>query len=402
MSTIFDKYAAFQERYAMAEMMPKNPLGMRFDEILSPTRARVGEREVILAGTNNYLGLTFDEEARAAAKAAVDRHGIGTTGSRMANGSYAEHQDLEAEIAGWLGMENCVVYTTGFQTNLGSIGTLAGPHDLIMIDADSHASIYDACRMSDAKMVRFKHNRPDDLDTKLAKHLPETRGHALVVVEGLYSMFGDIAPLGEFAEVCERHGAYFFVDEAHSIGVYGEEGRGVAEMQGVLDKVDFFSGTFSKSLGTVGGFCASRHPEFDRIRGLMRAYTFSASAAPSTIASTAVTLRLLREGEHLRRNLWARAEQLHSGLCALGFELCAEPSPIVAVRRSSDLETVMGWQQLMEQGIYVNLAVPPATPKGACLLRLSLSAAHTEAEINTILDAFAELAGQGAVAVAAE
>ncbi|WP_031552680.1 serine palmitoyltransferase [Parvularcula oceani] len=400
--SIFDKYEAFQQRYQMAEMMPKNPLGMRFDEILTPTRARVGEREVILAGTNNYLGLTFDEEAKAAAKAAIDKHGTGTTGSRMANGSYAEHQDLEQEIADWLGMENAVVFTTGYQTNLAAIGTLAGPHDLILIDQDSHASIYDACRMSDAKMVRFKHNRPDDLDQKLQKHLPETKGAALVVVEGLYSMFGDIAPLHEFAEVCQRHGAYFFVDEAHSVGVYGEEGRGVAAMQGVLDKVDFFSGTFSKSLASVGGFCATRHPEFDRVRGLMRPYTFTASAAPGTIAGTSVTLRKLREGEALRENLWERARQLHGGLTELGFELCADPSPIIAVRRGSDLETVMGWQQLMEAGVYVNLAVPPATPKGACLLRLSLSAAHTEEEVSTILDAFAQLAKNGAVAVAAE
>ncbi|MBB4659171.1 serine palmitoyltransferase [Parvularcula dongshanensis] len=400
--SIFDKYAAFLERYQMAEMMPKNPLGMRFDEILTPTRARVDGREIILAGTNNYLGLTFDEDAKAAAAEAIAHHGTGTTGSRMANGSYAEHQDLEAEIADWLGMKSCIVFTTGYQTNLAAIGTLAGRDDLILIDADSHASIYDACRMSDAKMVRFKHNRPDDLDQKLERLLPETKGSALVVVEGLYSMFGDIAPLGEFAAVCEKHGAYFFVDEAHSVGVYGEEGRGVADMQGVLDKVDFFSGTFSKSLASVGGFCTSRHAEFDRIRSIMRPYTFTASASPATIASTRVTLAKLREGEGLRQNLWARAEQLHAGLSEMGFTLCAEPSPIVAVRRSSDLETVMGWQQLMQAGVYVNLAVPPATPKGACLLRLSLSAAHTEDDIDAILGAFAQLAEQGAVAVAAE
>ena len=400
--TIFDKHDAFLARSRMAEAMPTLPLGTRFDEVLSPTRARVKGREVILLGTSNYLGLTFDGEAGAAAKSAIDTYGTGTTGSRMANGSYAAHQDLEAEIADWLGMHSAVIFTTGYQTNLASIAALAGPNDLILIDMDSHASIYDACRMADGKMVRFKHNQPGDLDAKLAKHLPETKGHALVVVEGLYSMFGDVAPIAEFADVCEKHGAYLFVDEAHSAGVFGTQGRGIAEMQGVLGKVDFYSGTFSKSLGSVGGFCASKHEAFGKIRGLMRPYTFTASSTPATIAGTAVTLRKLREGDALRAQLMARAEQLHAGLCDQGFELCAAPGPIIAVRRRSDLDAVMSWQQLLDAGVYVNLAVPPATPKGACLLRLSLTAAHTEEDIERILGAFSQLAPAHAKSMAAE
>ena len=398
MSTIFDKFAAFEQRYQLAEHMPVNPVGVRFDEVLSPTRARVAGRDVLLAGTSNYLGLTFDEDARAAAKAAIDAHGTGTTGSRMANGSYASHQDLERDIAEWLGMPSAIVFTTGYQTNLAVLGTIAGRDDLLVIDADSHASIYDACKMSDAQMVRFKHDRADDLDAKLAKHLPEIKGHAIVVIEGLYSMFGDRPDVGAFADVCERHGAYLFVDEAHSTGVYGREGRGTADEQGQLHRVDFYSSTFSKSLGTVGGFCASKHPNFSRLRGLMRPYTFTASPVPAVIGATTVALRKLRAGDDLRAQLLESAARLHEGLTTLGYEVIAPPGPVMAVRCENELDAVMKWQQLLDAGVYVNLAVPPATPKGAAILRISLTACHTAVEVDEMLAAFARIGGTLAVA----
>ena len=400
MSTIFDKFAAFEQRYQLAETMPVNPVGVRFDEVLGPTRARVAGRDVLLAGTSNYLGLTFDDESRAAAKAAIDAHGTGTTGSRMANGSYAAHQDLERSIAEWLDMPSAIVFTTGYQTNLGVLGTIAGKDDLLVIDADSHASIYDACKMSDAPMVRFKHDRADALDAKLKKHLPEIKGHAVVVIEGLYSMFGDRPDVGAFADVCERHGAYLFVDEAHSTGVYGQEGRGTADEQGQLHRVDFYSSTFSKSLGTVGGFCASRHEGFSKLRGLMRPYTFTASPVPAVIGATTVSLRKLREGDSLRAQLLRNAERLHEGLTTLGFEVIAPPGPVLAVRCANELDAVMKWQQLLEAGLYVNLAVPPATPKGAAILRISLTAAHSDADVDEMLACFAST--QGTLSVAAE
>lgn len=398
MSTIFDKFASFEQRYQLAETMAVNPVGVRFDEVLSPTRARVAGREVLLAGTSNYLGLTFDEDSRAAAKHAIDLHGTGTTGSRMANGSYASHQDLERDIAEWLEMPSAIVFTTGYQTNLGVLGTIAGKDDLLVIDADSHASIYDACKMSEAPMVRFKHDQPEDLDKKLAKHLPGIKGHAIVVIEGLYSMFGDRPDVGAFADVCEKHGAYLFVDEAHSTGVYGHEGRGTADEQGQLHRVDFYSSTFSKSLGTVGGFCASKHPSFSRLRGLMRSYTFTASPVPAVVGATTESLKKLRAGDDLRAQLLESADRLHEGLTTLGFEVIAPAGPVLAVRCANELDAVMKWQQLLEAGVYVNLAVPPATPKGAAILRISLTAKHTAVEVDEMLSAFASMSGTLAVA----
>ncbi|MEM9837621.1 MAG: aminotransferase class I/II-fold pyridoxal phosphate-dependent enzyme [Pseudomonadota bacterium] len=390
--SIFDKFSPFLDRLALAEQMPINPFGLPFESFSSPTRAIAQGKELVLAGTNNYLGLTFNENVMSAAKSAIDQFGTGTTGSRMANGSYRDHLSLEDSLGDWLGMQSVVVCTTGYQANLAAISTLVGPKDMIMIDMDSHASIYDACTMSKAKLVRFRHNDPKSLDEKLTKHLPDVSGNCLVVIEGLYSMFGDVAPVADFIEVCKRHGVYILIDEAHSVGVFGEEGRGVAEQAGVLDDIDFFTGTFSKSFGTVGGFCASPHRDFARIAPLMRSYTFTAAPSPADAAAAKAALPLVRTGEHLRDRLWNSAHRVHEAFKQMGFDLCAPPSPIIAARVSGDVEGVMSWTHLVENGVYVNLAVPPTTPKNSSLLRLSLSAAHTDEDIEVILSAFEKLA----------
>ncbi len=387
---MFAKYARLAERFAEVKAAGETPFGFRFDDILSPTRARALGREIVLAGTNNYLGLTFAPDVIAAACDAVRRHGSGTTGSRQANGTFAEHTDLEEDLRAFYDAASCIVFTTGYQTNLGAIAALAGQGDHLLIDADSHACIYDSARLSDATTIRFRHNDPENLDRRL-KRLP-AEGARLVVVESLYSMFGDVAPLDEFTEVAHANGAMIFVDEAHSVGCFGPRGRGLAEAQGVLDKIDFLSGTFSKSLASIGGFCVSRHPEFEAIRLASRAYLFTASGSPASIASAAAALKLIRAEPERRENLWARVHQLHSGLKGMGFDLAADPSPVVAVKRPSMDQAVMEWNRLLKGGVYVNLAVPPATPQGVSLLRLSVSAAHTEADIETILRAFAGLA----------
>lgn len=391
MTKLFDKYAPLQTRVDMMMKIGADALGVKFDDILSATRGRIGNREILLAGTNNYLGLTFDEDCRAAAKKAVDDHGTGTTGSRVANGTYAEHTDLEKAMAEHFNMSSCIVFTTGYQTNLAAISGLAGDKDVIFMDADAHACIIDGSRLTNASTIRFRHNNPEDLDKRLRRQGEIEGGNALVVIEGMYSMFGDIAPVDEFLDVTHRHGGYLFIDEAHSYGVFGPTGCGIAEEQGVLDQVDFISGTFSKSLASVGGFCASKHPEFEITRKVMRPYMFTASATPANICAARVAVEKIKSGNHLRDNLKARAQQLHAGLKALEYDLCADPSPVIAVRRPNEGVAAMEWNWLMENGVYVNLAVPPGTPQSSSLLRISLSAAHTEADVNTIIDAFTRM-----------
>jgi len=396
--SLFDKYAPLQARVDVMMKIGKDALGVQFDDIISTTRGRIGNREILLAGTNNYLGLTFDEDCMGAAKDAVDNHGTGTTGSRIANGTYAEHIDLEKALADHLGMPSCIVFTTGYQTNLSAISGLAGDKDVVFMDADAHACIIDGTRLTGASTIRFRHNNPEDLDKRLKRQGEIEGGHALVVIEGLYSMFGDVAPIDEFVEVTHNHGGYLFIDEAHSYGVFGPTGCGLAEAQGVLDKVDFISGTFSKSLASVGGFCASRHPEFEILRKVMRPYMFTASATPANICAALAAVEKVKQGAELRANLKARSEQLHNGLSEMQYDLCAKASPVIAVRRPNEAVAAMEWNALIENGVYVNLAVPPGTPQSSSLLRISLSAAHTEEDINIILKAFKDLKdNQGAL-----
>lgn len=392
---LFDKYETLENRVSLVKkLIGKDPLGVKFDDILSPTRGRIGNREIILAGTNNYLGLTFDEDCMNAAKNAITEHGTGTTGSRVANGTYEEHFDLENALAEHLGMPSCVVFSTGYQTNLAAIAGLTDEKDIIFMDADAHACIIDGTRLTGASTIRFRHNSPEDLDKRLRRAKDKMEGSALVVIEGMYSMFGDIAPIDEFLDVTHRHGGYLYVDEAHSYGVFGETGCGISEEQGVLDKVDFYAGTFSKSLASVGGFCASRHPEFEITRKVMRPYMFTASPTPANIAAARAAVEKIKTTPHLRANIKARGEQLHKGLAEMQYDLCADPSPVIAARRPNEAIAAMEWNWLLENGVYVNLAVPPGTPQSSSLLRISLSAAHTEDDVNQILAKFNELKDQ--------
>ena len=370
------------------------PFGVTVERILSPTEGMVAGRRVILGGTNNYLGLTFDPACIEAGAAALRSEGTGTTGSRMANGSYAGHLALEHELAQFYGWPQAIIFSTGYLANLGMIGALAAPGDVLLIDGDCHASIYDGCKLSGAEVIRFRHNNAADLDRRLAR-LGERAQNALVIVEGIYSMLGDQAPLADIAAATRRHGAMLMVDEAHSLGVLGEHGRGLCEAAGVMDGVDFVVGTFSKSLGGVGGFCVSPHAELGLVRYTSRPYIFTASPSPATIASTRTALAALRSRPQLRERLWHNVTRLHEGLSAIGLPPAAAPSPVLAVLRDSREQALADWQQLLDAGVYVNLMVPPATPGGISLLRCSISAAHTDAQIDQILAAFAALPGAG-------
>ena len=388
---LFDKFKSLIDSHTAVKAVGADPFSVKMERVLSPTEAIIEGRNTILVGTNNYLGLTFDDASVGAAVDALRRYGTGTTGSRIANGSYQGHKGLERELARFYRREHCMVFTTGYQANLGIISTLAGPKDYLIIDADFHASIYDACRMTAATVIRFKHNDAADLDKRLAR-LANTEGEKIIVVEGIYSMLGDQAPLADIVAVKKKHGAYIILDEAHSMGVLGEHGRGLAEVVGVEDDIDFVVGTFSKSLGAIGGYCVSDHPEFNILRVACRPYMFTASLPPSIVASVTAALKEMEAHPELRTRLWANVNTLYDGLKRRGFVLGPQKGPVVAVHLPSPEIAVHLWHALLQAGVYVNLALPPATPNGTALLRCSVCAAHTKAQLDSVVAKLTDVA----------
>ena len=370
---LFSKFDdLIQTRETLLASGVEDPFNLVMEKVLSPTRAICNGRETILLGTYNYMGMTFDPDVLDAGKNALENFGSGTTGSRVLNGTYQGHKECEDALKEFYGMDHAMVFSTGYQANLGIISTIAGKGDYIILDIDSHASIYDGCAMGNAEIVPFRHNNIEAMEKRL-RRIPEEAGK-LVVLEGVYSMLGDVAPLKEMIAIAKKYGAMVLVDEAHSMGFIGENGRGVCEEQGVIDDVDFIIGTFSKSVGTVGGFCVSNHPKFDIMRLVCRPYVFTASK---------------------RAHLWENSKTLHKGLTDLGFKLGTdEPESAIVAVIMPDLERgAMMWEALLKEGLYVNLARPPATPAGMTLLRCSLCAEHSSDEVQTVLSMF-ERAGR--------
>jgi 7-keto-8-aminopelargonate synthetase-like enzyme len=395
MTDLLEKHRTIAERHARIMAAGANAVGLTNEKIVSPTRAIINGRETILAGTNNYMGITFDADCVKAGQQAMAKFGTGTTGSRIANGTYSLHKELEAELAKFLDRKHCIVFTTGYQANLGMLAGLAGPKDTIYLDADSHSSIYDGCTLSGAKLVRFRHNDAGDLDRRLARSDGEEGGR-LVVVEGIYSMLGDRAPLSDFVEVKKRHGFQLLADEAHSFGVLGPHGRGLADEAGLEDEVDFVVGTFSKSVGAIGGFGAGNHPLFETLRYAMRPYMFTASSSPASIATSLAAVKKLAAEPERRERLRANSARLFAGFRRLGLELgCGTVSPVIAVKCPDEPSTIAMWNALLEAGVYVNIGLPPGTPNKLCLLRCSVSAAHTNQEIDRIIELFGEVVAAG-------
>jgi 8-amino-7-oxononanoate synthase len=387
---LFDRFKSVSDAYTNLKTCGGDPFGVKMERVLSTTEALIEGRPTILCGTNNYLGLTFDADCMNAAQQAITDFGTGTTGSRIANGSYGCHKALEQDLADFYGKKHCMVFTTGYQANLGAISTLAGPNDFLIIDADSHASIYDACRLGSATVIRFKHNDPADLDKRLSRIANEP-GNKIIVVEGIYSMLGDHAPLKEFVEVKKKHGAYLLVDEAHSMGVLGATGRGLIEHDGVDADVDFVTGTFSKSMGAIGGYLVSDHPDFDILRVACRPYMFTASLPPSIVGSVRQALATLRAKPELMKKLWGNVDTLYDGLKAAGFKLGQQKGPVVAVYLTDPKLAGVAWHMLLQRGVYVNLALPPATPSGTALLRCSVCAAHSTEQLQRVVAALTEV-----------
>ena len=387
---LFSKFdPLIAERQALLDTGVRDPFAIVMEEVHSPVLATINGKQTILLGTYNYMGMTFDPDVVAAGKKALDEFGSGTTGSRVLNGTYQGHRECEEALKEFYGTKSAMVFSTGYQANLGLMSTIAGKEDYIILDADSHASIYDGCALGEAQIVRFRHNSVEDLEKRL-RRIPADAGK-LVVLEGVYSMLGDIAPLKEMVAVAKEAGAMIVVDEAHGMGFFGANGRGVFEEAGVEDDVNFVVGTFSKSVGTVGGFVVSNHPKFEVMRLVCRPYVFTASLPPSVVATAAASIRKLRHAGEKRAHLWKNSRRLHAGLRELGFDIATPDaqSAIIAILLPDQQITVMMWQALLEQGVYVNMARPPATPAGMYLLRCSLCAEHSDEQVDQILGMFA-------------
>ncbi|MEG3349782.1 serine palmitoyltransferase [Novacetimonas sp. GS1] len=392
--SIFSKYEGLSRSLsAVTAGGGRNPFDVVIERPISSTVGLIEGRETLLFGTNNYLGLSQSPAAIEAAVEAARKYGVGTTGSRIANGTQGLHRQLEARLAAFFRRRHCMVFSTGYQANLGTISALAGKDDYLLLDADSHASIYDGSRLGHAQVIRFRHNDADDLRKRL-RRLDGTPGAKLIVVEGIYSMMGDVVPMAEFAQVKRETGAWLLADEAHSVGVMGEHGRGVAEADGVEDDIDFVVGTFSKSLGTVGGYCVSNHDGLDLIRLCSRPYMFTASLPPEVIAATMAALDELENRPELRHQLMDNARRLHAGLNAAGLRTGPQASPVVSVILDDVEQAVMFWNRLLDLGVYVNLSLPPATPDQHPLLRTSVMATHTPAQVDQAVSVFAAVAGE--------
>jgi len=384
---LFDKCSSERlDEYHAAEAVGLLPYFREMASQAGPVVEHEG-RPVIMLGSNNYLGLTSDERVKRAAVEAVERFGTGCTGSRLMNGTLPLHLELEEELRDWLGGEACLVFTTGYSVNLGAISTLVGSRDTVFVDASSHASIIDGARLASGALRSFRHNSVAGLRRKLAAWREQEGGGALVAVDGVYSMEGDVAPLGAIAEVCSDLGARLLVDEAHALGVLGPEGRGSAAAAGVWP--DLLMGTFSKSLASCGGFLIGPAPVVDFIRTACRPFLFTASGVPAALGAALAALRLARQDDWRRDAVRERGEQLRRGLVELGYDVGGdEGTAILAVNIGDDWQAARTWRALLDHGVYTNCAVAPAVLPGRALLRTSVMATHTEAHIDEALRAF--------------
>jgi 8-amino-7-oxononanoate synthase len=405
MRTSVDVFAKAREHERLEQLQAARELDLvpYFRMLEGPTLPEVemeGNRRIML-GSNNYLGLTGDPRVRQGALEALDRYGTGLTGSRFLNGTTGLHLELEEALTEWFGSEAALVFTTGHQANLGALGTILGPGDTVVADSGDHASILDGCLLSRAKLRAFRHNRVDRLERTLEKAAADGGG-VLVVVDGVFSMEGDVAPLPQISELCERFGARLMVDEAHARGVLGARGAGSCELLGVEDRVDLRMATFSKSLASCGGVIAGPAEVIEFLRIQSRPFMFTASAVPAALGAALASVRICRspEGPELFARVLDNARYLHQGLAQLGFRL-VEPTrladgtevvtPVVPVVIGDDWKAALLWKALYDAGVYVNVALHPAVPPSGALLRTSVMASHDHGTLDRALDVFASV-----------
>jgi 8-amino-7-oxononanoate synthase len=399
---LFEKARAHDRRELM-EMARSTDLMPYFRQVESESGpiVRMEGEEKLMLGSNNYLGLTGDERVKEAARRALKRYGTGLTGSRLMNGTLPLHHELEREIASWMQTEDALVFTTGYQANLGCLSGVLGPSDTVIADSSDHASILDGCKLSGARLRPFRHNRLERLDQMLERAAGDGGG-VLVVVDGVYSMEGDICDLPAVAERSREHGARLMVDEAHAVGVLGARGAGSCELWQVEDSVDLRMGTFSKSLASCGGFIAGSTEVIDYLRISARPFLFTAAAVPAAVGAALEAIRICRsdEGPELFERVLANAAYLHRGLRELGYEV-VEPTrlpdgrelltPIVPVVVGEDLATAALWKALWDAGVYTNVALYPAVPRGRSLIRTSVMASHEHEHLDRALETFAKV-----------
>ncbi|HHS49937.1 MAG TPA: pyridoxal phosphate-dependent aminotransferase family protein [candidate division Zixibacteria bacterium] len=383
--SILDKCKNFRD----AEAVKKAGLYPYFREIDSEQDTWVtleGGKRVLMLGSNSYMGLTNHPEVIEAAVEATRKLGTGCAGSRFLNGTLKIHRELEEKLAEFMGTESALVFSTGFQTNIGTISALVGRNDFVITDKFDHASIYDGARLSFGKAVRFEHNDMADLEAKLAQ-IPEGRGK-LIVVDGIFSMEGDIAKLPEICELAEKFGAEVFVDDAHAIGVLGPNGEGTAAHFGLGDKVTMTMGTFSKSLASLGGFLAAGRETIEFLKHKSRALIFSASPSPANVSAAMAALEIIKREPERRERLWENTRFMLESFSAMGFDTGSAETPIVPLH-VGDMQTAFMMSKMLEdRGVFVNPVVPPATPPGDCLIRVSFMATHTREDLAHAIEIF--------------
>ncbi|MDY7039292.1 MAG: pyridoxal phosphate-dependent aminotransferase family protein [Chloroflexota bacterium] len=355
------------------------------------TEVTIGDRRLIMVGSNNYLGLTTDPRVRQAAVQAVRHYGTSCTGSRFLNGTLALHKELEERLAVFMDKEAALVFSTGYQTNVGTISALVGRGDVVITDRDDHASIVDGCRLAFGKMLRFRHNNMADLERVLSGSPPEVG--RLVVVDGVFSMGGDIAPLPEIVELCARCGARLMVDDAHSVGVLGQ-GRGTAAHFGLTEQVDLIMGTFSKSFASLGGFIAGDADVVHYVQHNARSLIFSASMPAASVAACLAALDIMESEPERYVRLQEIGDKMRAGFLALGFNIGETQTPIIPVIIGDDMLTFRTWKALFDAGVYTNAVVSPAVPPGMQLLRTSYMATHTDEQLDRVLEVFSRVGKQ--------
>jgi len=346
-------------------------------------------RKLTMVGSNNYLGLTHHPKVVAAATEAVRRYGSGCTGSRFLNGTLDLHVELESRLAKFMNREACVTFSTGFQVNLGVISTLVGKNDFILCDRENHASIFDGCRLSFGELYKYRHNDMEDLERQLQR-VPDDAGK-LVVTDGVFSMKGDLVDLPALVRVARKYGARIMLDDAHGVGVLGENGRGTAEHFGLESEIDVIVGTFSKSFASLGGFAVARDDVIDYVKQTGRSIIFSASSPPAAVASALAALDIIETEPERRERLWQNVSRMQAKLVALGYDVGQSRSAIIPIRIGGDLETFRFWRRLFDEGIFTNPVVPPAVPPDEGMIRTSYMATHTFEELDNVADVFARL-----------
>ncbi|MCX7995686.1 MAG: aminotransferase class I/II-fold pyridoxal phosphate-dependent enzyme [candidate division WOR-3 bacterium] len=359
-------------------------------ESVQDHRVKINGREYIMIGSNGYLGLASDERLKRAAIEAVEKYGSTCSGSRFLNGTLDIHLKLERELAEFFEKDEAIVFSTGFQTNLGIISAIAGKDDVVIIDRQDHASIIDGCRLSFAEVKKFKHNDMNDLE-RILKSIPHNKGK-LIVVDGVFSMEGDVINLPEVVRLKNKYNARLLVDDAHGIGVMGEKGRGVCEHFNLLNEVDIIMGTFSKSFASLGGFVVSEKDVITHIRHTARALIFSASMTPASVASALKSLEIIKTEPQRRERLWEVTEKVRKGFKELGLDIGNSTTPVIPVIIGEDEKCFAFWKMLFENGIFANPVIAPATPPGRALIRTSYMATHTDEDIDIVLDVFARCA----------